>query len=199
MKALTNHWLDNVKVPLTPKFFFTKVNFRFWLDYFGKKSFWPWIFASDVVPFQSKEVERFFGPLKTIQEKGSSFTLWRHLRVSFTREISTNRERLQNRSIFFLPLTHSLLATIVKKRYSVQSSTIFSVSFVVTLSFYTDRPILVLFLDITRKVTQKIAQLCTENLFSLTIVARSELEEGKKWIDFAISHCLCLFRGRMKP
>ena len=57
---------DNMKlkVPLTPKFFFACLVLR--------KSFWPCIFPSDVVPFQSKEVGRFFGPWTTIRENGSS-------------------------------------------------------------------------------------------------------------------------------
>ena len=45
------------------------------------------------------------------------------------------------------------------------------------------------------KVTLKIADLYKERPF-LTIIARNECKEGKKWIDFAISSCLGLFRGR---
>ena len=43
------------------------------------------------------------------------------------------------------------------------------------------------------------AQLCTENLFSLTIVARSELEEGKKWVDFATLAVYACFVGEWNP
>ena len=48
------------------------------------------------------------------------------------------------------------------------------------------------------KVTHKMAELCTEYPF-LTIIAAKERGEEKKWIDFAISHCLCLFHGQMRP
>ena len=50
-------------------------------------------------------------------------------------------------------------------------------------------PDLCIVLDVTTKVTQKMAELCTEYP-SLTIIARIKWKEGKKWIDFAISHCL---------
>ena len=64
--------------------------------------------------------------------------------------------------------------------------------------FFTRCLIRVLLLDVTTKMTQKIAELSTEYPL-LTIIARSKWEEGKKWINFAISHCLRLFHGRMKP
>lgn len=59
------------KVPLTPPHHFFLLPCLLWL-----KSFWLWIFSSDVVPFQRKEVGCFFGPWMTIQENG---TLWFHL------------------------------------------------------------------------------------------------------------------------
>ena len=72
MKALTYHWLDNVKVPLTPKFFFILVNFRFWPDYFGEKVFGPGFSLQMLYLFKVRKVSAFFGPWKTIQVKGSS-------------------------------------------------------------------------------------------------------------------------------
>ena len=53
-----------LKVPLTPPIFFPCLLWR--------KSFWPCIFLSDFVPFQSKEVGRFLGHWTTIQENGSN-------------------------------------------------------------------------------------------------------------------------------
>ena len=110
---------------------------------------------------------------------------------SFIHARNKHKQRVFAKSVHFFSSSHS--KGILCKALS------FSESVLLLLSLFTERPIRVLFLDIRRKMTQKMAQLCTENLFSLTIVARSELEEGKKWIDFAISLCLCLFRGRMKP
>lgn len=37
-----------------------------------QKYFLPWIFPSDVIPFQSKEVGCLFGPWTTVQKNGSS-------------------------------------------------------------------------------------------------------------------------------
>ena len=51
-----------------PKIFFHINKLFYCPDYFG---FWFSIFPSGVVPFQSKEVERSFGPWMTIQKKGS--------------------------------------------------------------------------------------------------------------------------------
>ena len=61
-----------IKVPLTSKFFFTLINFCYCSYYFGEKGFSPWIFPSDVVPFQSREDGNFFGPWTAIQQNGSS-------------------------------------------------------------------------------------------------------------------------------
>ena len=79
-------------------------------------TFWPWISPSGVVPFQNKEVGPFFGPWTNTGE-WVYFTLWGHLRVSFAHETS---------------MISKGLAMIVKKGYSVQSSTIFWVTLVVT-------------------------------------------------------------------
>ena len=48
-----------VKVPLTPQIFFGIKKLLLLPCLLWRKSFWPWIFPSDVVPFQSKEVEHF--------------------------------------------------------------------------------------------------------------------------------------------
>ena len=63
-------------------------------------------------------------------------------------------------------------------------------------SFFTECLILVLFLDVTTKVNSENGRALHRIPF-FNDHPRSEGEEGKKWIDFAISHCLWLFRGRM--
>ena len=45
---------------------------RFFGPWSTKKSVWPWIFPAVVVPFQSEEVGLFFGSWTTVQENGSS-------------------------------------------------------------------------------------------------------------------------------
>ena len=47
--------------PLLWKCFFAKINFRCYCPvYYSEKDFWPYIFPSGVVSFQSKKVGRFF-------------------------------------------------------------------------------------------------------------------------------------------
>ena len=76
---------------------------------------WPWISPSDVVSFQNKEAGLFFGPWTSTQENRSSLLC----------EVITG---------FHLPKKQAWIVSnwIVKKEYSVQSSTIFWVTFVVT-------------------------------------------------------------------
>ena len=63
-------WSATIK---PPNIFFSVINLRCCPQLLWQKSFWPWIFPSDVVPFQRKEVGRFFGPwMAIIQENGSS-------------------------------------------------------------------------------------------------------------------------------
>ena len=78
-------------------------------------------------PFKARKLGAFVAHVR----KRVSFSLWRHLRVSFAHETSINSERLENRSIFFLPLTHSGRRSLTKKGFSVQSCAIFGVTFLV--------------------------------------------------------------------
>ena len=123
------------------------------------KKFLGLVFPSGVT-FQSKEVERFFGPWTTIQENGSSL----------------------------LCDVISVFHSRAKQAQTERDSFLFLTEFVFRI----------LLLDETIKVTQKIEELCTEYPFQPSSPGVS-LEEGKKWLGFAISHCLCFFRGRMKP
>ena len=79
---------------------------------------------------------------------------------------SRNKHKLREiaKSIHFFPSSHSLLATIVKKGILCKALP-FSESVLLLLSLFTERPIRVLFLDLTRRVTPKMAQLCTEKPF----------------------------------
>ena len=86
-----------------------------------QKRFWPLIFSSDAVPFQSKEVGRFFGPWTTMQENGSS-------------------------------LLCGIISGFHSRVKQTQTETV----------FFTGCLIRALFLDVTTKVTQKMAELCTE-------------------------------------
>ena len=63
---LINYWgVCILKVP-PPNFFrLNKLSLLPWL--LRRKRFWPWIFPSDVLPFQSKEVGPFFAPWTLIR------------------------------------------------------------------------------------------------------------------------------------
>lgn len=60
--------------------------------------------------------------------------------------------------------------------------------------FFTGCLIRVLFLDVTTKV-KEMAELCTEYPFFFYNHCPELVKSREKWIDFEISHCLCLFRG----
>ena len=142
-----------LKVTLTPKFFHVnKLSLLPWLIW--RKSFRPWIFPSDVVPFQSKEVERFFGPWTTIQENRSS--LFCDVISGF--DSRAKQAQTERGSFLFL---HKIPDSCIVSGCS-NSSDSESGRALHRIPFIND--------------------------------CRTEwVRRKKKWIDFAISHCLCFF------
>ena len=72
----------------------------------SQKSFWPWIFPSDIVPFWSKKVGCIFGPWTTIQGNGSSLLC--DVISEFHSPWNKHKQWEITKSIyFFILLTHS--------------------------------------------------------------------------------------------
>ena len=86
-------------MPLSPKIFSQNCPV-----YYDDKSFWSWIFPSDVVPFQSKEVWHFFGPWTQYRRMGPAYFVTSS-RGSFAHETSIKTE-IAKSIHFFLLLTH---------------------------------------------------------------------------------------------
>ena len=88
------------------------------------------IFPSGVVLFQSKELGPFLAHGR--QYRGMSLAYFVTSSQGFICPRHKDKQWETAKSIHVFPFSHSLWAMIVKKGYSVQSSTIFWVTFVVT-------------------------------------------------------------------
>ena len=98
--------------------------------YYGEKAFGLAFFLQMLYPFKARQLGSFLAHERQYGRMGLVYFV-AYSRVSFSHETSIKSERLQNRSIFF-PSSRALRAVIVKRGYSVQSSAIFWVIFVVT-------------------------------------------------------------------
>jgi len=79
------------KVPLFSKIIFTQKNIfatAWWPDYFGKQVFGPAFFLRMLHPFTARRLGAFLARGRQYRRTWVRFTLWDHLRVSFTCETS---------------------------------------------------------------------------------------------------------------